>query len=127
MRRPVQLVLLALAVILFAGADPLPKVDRIVVNKRDHKLFLMSGDKTIKSYSVALGRGGLEPKRQQGDGRTPEGAYVIDSRNKQSQFHRSLHISYPGAEDRKRARQMGVRPGALCLSITQFPITRLPD
>jgi len=40
-----------------------------------------------------------------------EGVYVIDSRNSQSQFHRSLHISYPNAEDKERARKLGASPG----------------
>lgn len=111
MPRLARLALVAIAVCLFGGAEPAPKVDRIVVHKKDHKLSLMSGDRVIKTYSVALGRGGLEPKRRQGDGRTPEGTYRIDSRNRQSQFHRSLHISYPSVEDRRRARKMGVSPG----------------
>lgn len=111
MPRLARLALLALAVCLLAGAEPAPKVDRIVVHKKDHKLFLMSGDQAIKTYSIALGRGGLEPKRRQGDGRTPEGKYVIRSRNRHSQFHRSLRISYPDAADRQRARKLGVSPG----------------
>jgi len=112
MSRFIKIAFVALAVCAFAWAEPpSPKVDRILVTKRDHQLSLMSGDKAIKTYSVALGRGGLEPKRQQGDGRTPEGTYRIDSRNRQSQFHRSLHISYPDAEDRKRAKKAGVSPG----------------
>jgi murein L,D-transpeptidase YafK len=37
--------------------------------------------------------------------------YVIDSRKADSQFHRSLHISYPNAADRERARKLGVPPG----------------
>jgi hypothetical protein len=43
---------------------------------------------------------------QEGDGRTPEGNYVIDWRKQDSVFHRALHISYPNAEDRKRAREL---------------------
>jgi murein L,D-transpeptidase YafK len=37
--------------------------------------------------------------------------YFIDSRNARSRFHRSLHISYPNAADRERARKLGVSPG----------------
>ncbi len=111
MRRLAYLALLAVAILLLAGADPAPKVDRIVVHKQEHKLFLMSGDKVVKTYLVALGRGGLVPKRQQGDGRTPEGTYTIDRRKANSHFHRALHISYPNAADRERARKMGVDPG----------------
>jgi murein L,D-transpeptidase YafK len=56
-------------------------------------------------------RGAGWPKTRQGDHRTPEGVYVINGRNAQSQFHRSLHISYPNAADRERAHKLGVSPG----------------
>ncbi len=104
----------ALLFIAGAAASPAPasrRADRVVVLKREHKLQLFAAGSAFKTYSVALGRGGLQPKRQQGDGRTPEGKYVIDRRNEHSQFHRSLHISYPDASDRKRARALGVSPG----------------
>jgi len=71
----------------------------------------MSGGKVIKTYKVALGRGGLAPKEREGDGRTPEGRYFIDSRNAASEYHRALHVSYPDANDRKRAAKLGVSPG----------------
>src|SRR6478736_6016345 len=61
-----------------------------------------------RSHSVAEPIG---PKTRQGDHRTPEGHYVIDRRNSRSQFHRSLHISYPNAADRDHARALGVSPG----------------
>ncbi len=47
----------------------------------------------------------------EGDGRTPEGRYVIDWRNARSRFHLSLHISYPDARDHQRAAALGVSPG----------------
>jgi murein L,D-transpeptidase YafK len=79
--------------------------------KKDHLLELMSGGKAVRTYKVALGRGGLAPKEREGDGRTPEGRYIIDSRNANSAYHRALHVSYPNADDRKRAAQLGVSPG----------------
>ena len=72
---------------------------------------LLAGGKVIRTYKVALGRGGLAPKEREGDERTPEGHYFIDSRNEHSGFYRALHISYPNAEDRRRAEQLGVAPG----------------
>ncbi|HWS16967.1 MAG TPA: L,D-transpeptidase family protein, partial [Candidatus Elarobacter sp.] len=56
--------------------------------------------------SVAVG-----PKRVEGDHKTPEGNYVIDAKNSRSQFHLSLHISYPSASDRANAHKLGSRPG----------------
>jgi murein L,D-transpeptidase YafK len=46
-----------------------------------------------------------------GDGKTPEGRYVIDHRNLSSKYHRSLHVSYPSAADSAAARRRGVPPG----------------
>ena len=60
---------------------------------------------------VALGTGGLAPKDRQGDGRTPEGHYVIDARIPASHYHKALHVSYPNAQDRLRATRLGVAPG----------------
>jgi murein L,D-transpeptidase YafK len=90
---------------------PQQKADRVLVLKRDHKLLLLNDGNTIKTYTVAIGRGGLAPKQQQGDHRTPEGLYQIDRRKRDSRFHRALHISYPNEADRDRARKLGASPG----------------
>lgn len=85
--------------------------DRIIVEKGKRTLSLYRGEKVLKSYKIALGKNPVGPKQREGDGRTPEGRYVIDFRKADSQFHRALHISYPNAEDRRRARERGVQPG----------------
>ena len=80
-------------------------------SKQDYVLELLEGGKVIRTYKVALGQGGLAPKEREGDGRTPEGHYIIDSRTAESHYHKALHVSYPNAEDRKRAAKLGVAPG----------------
>ncbi len=97
--------------VLSALASPPPTVDHVVVLKKQHKLLLLSGDQIVKTYSVALGSGGLAPKRREGDDKTPEGIYRIDSRNPASRFHLALHISYPDESDKEQARKRGVKPG----------------
>jgi len=92
-------------------APPAQKADSILILKKDHVLELIAGGKVIRTYKVALGRGGSAPKEREGDGRTPEGHYTIDSRNAESRYHKALHISYPNDEDRKRAAELGVSPG----------------
>ncbi|MDR3772524.1 MAG: L,D-transpeptidase family protein [Terracidiphilus sp.] len=87
------------------------KADSVLILKKDHVLELLAGGKVIRTYKVALGRCGLKPKEREGDGRTPEGHYVIDARNEVSHYHRALHVSYPDAEDSKRAARLGVAPG----------------
>jgi murein L,D-transpeptidase YafK len=87
------------------------KADSVLILKKDHLLELLAGGKVIRTYHVALGTGGLAPKQKEGDARTPEGHYVIDTHNSESHYHKALHVSYPNAEDRKRAAQTGVAPG----------------
>ena len=87
------------------------KADLIRIFKKDHRMELLAGGQVIRTYKVALGQGGLEPKQREGDARTPEGRYTIDSRTAQSHYHKGLHVSYPNAEDRARAAKMGVAPG----------------
>jgi murein L,D-transpeptidase YafK len=89
----------------------LPKADRVVVVKHERKLTLMHAGKVLKTYSIALGTAPTGAKERQGDHRTPEGVYFLDSRNEHSQFHKAIHISYPSAEDRKRAARLGVSSG----------------
>jgi murein L,D-transpeptidase YafK len=91
--------------------NPTLHADRVVVLKKDRTLQLLFQDKVIKTYKVALGGVPIGPKRQQGDHKTPEGIYVLDSRNAHSRFYKSIHISYPNAQQRNAARSMGVSPG----------------
>lgn len=88
-----------------------PEVTQIIVAKPDRRLFLMHEDKVLKDYRVALGFAPVGHKTMRGDGRTPEGRYVIDRRNPNSSFHLSVGISYPDAEDIARAAEIGVEPG----------------
>lgn len=85
--------------------------DRVVVLKKERTLQLLNQGKVIKSYRVALGGDPIGPKARQGDHKTPEGLYVLDSRNAHSQFYKAIHISYPSARDRAAAKKKGVSPG----------------
>jgi murein L,D-transpeptidase YafK len=98
--------------LLIAVASAQPRVDLVIVKKKEHKLLLMNGDTVVKSYSIALARGGLGPKQREGDHKTPEGSYRVDSRNQSSRFHRALHVSYPNEADKERAQKLGVDPGS---------------
>ncbi len=86
-------------------------IDRIVVEKSARSLSIFVNDKKLKSYRVALGRNPVGPKEQEGDMKTPEGIYTIDWRNPESDYHLSLHVSYPSDEDNARAAERGVNAG----------------
>ena len=85
--------------------------DKILIEKKERRLTLISRGEVLKTYKIALGGNPDGPKERQGDNKTPEGTYIIDSRNKDSRYHLSLHISYPNEKDKKRAKELGVSPG----------------
>ncbi|MGJ7904048.1 L,D-transpeptidase family protein [Lysobacter sp. 1R34A] len=87
------------------------RADSIVVDKSERRMRLLRDGKLIRTYSILLGDAPIGHKRQQGDERTPEGAYRISGRNQNSRFHLSLRVSYPNQADRKHASARGVDPG----------------
>lgn len=94
-----------------AFAEETWEVDRILVLKQQRVLQLMSGDTVINSFPIALGPHPKGTKHRLGDGRTPEGIYVIDGRSTDTPYHLKLHISYPGAADQDDAAKRHVDPG----------------
>jgi murein L,D-transpeptidase YafK len=93
------------------NAQSQTKIDRIVIEKSQHTMELMDGARVVKSYKVALGGNPKGAKDRQGDHKTPEGLYSVDSKNPNSRFHKALHISYPSPADREHAKKLGVSPG----------------
>jgi lipoprotein-anchoring transpeptidase ErfK/SrfK len=97
-----------------AAPQPPPKpvfADRVVVLKSKRLLQLVNNGNVFETFPVALGRAPVGPKEQEGDGRTPEGIYLIDGRTDETRYTRGLHISYPDERDRERARATHVDPG----------------
>ena len=85
--------------------------DKILVNKSEGKLYLYKNNKIFSSYSVVFGSNKIGHKEKEGDGRTPEGNYIIDNKNENSSYYKSLHISYPNATDIAKAKLKGISPG----------------
>lgn len=88
-----------------------PEVTYVVVNKEARKMYLMHHNRVLKDYQIDLGFAPLGDKFYEGDGKTPEGTYLIDRRNPNSKFHLSLGISYPNRQDRAEAAALGKPPG----------------
>jgi len=76
-------------------------VTLVRIDKSEHRLELVAGERVVKRYRVALGSGGAGPKRFEGDKTTPVGTYRITSRFK-GLFHQFLNVSYPNDDDRAR-------------------------
>ncbi len=87
------------------------RADRVVVDKSRGVLLLYDGDVAVARYPVGFGFAPRGDKRREGDGRTPEGRYVLDWRRLSPRLGPAIHVSYPDAADRARARAQGVDPG----------------
>lgn len=105
-----------------------PEVTRIVVYKNDRIMYLMHNDEVLETYEIELGFAPEGHKLEEGDGRTPEGDYIIDRRNPNSQWYLSIGISYPNEEDIAQARARGVSPGGdIFIHGTPRPFRRMDD
>lgn len=91
------------------------KADLVVVRKSESRLYLEKDGKPFVSFRVSFGSQPKGHKQQEGDERTPEGRYVLDSKNTRSAFHKSIHISYPDAKAVASAKARGVNPGGLIM------------
>jgi murein L,D-transpeptidase YafK len=94
-----------------ARASDFPLADKVLVDKADRKLHLLKGGVAIRSFDIALGIRPVGDKEREGDFKTPEGNYLLDARNPNSEYFLAIHVSYPDPLDRAEARQKGVDPG----------------
>jgi murein L,D-transpeptidase YafK len=84
---------------------------RIIIRKSQRTLYVYDEGKVIRKYNIALGAKPIGHKKEEGDGRTPEGVYSVIWKNRNSKFNKSLMISYPNKTDVERASSKGVSPG----------------
>lgn len=118
--------LLCLILILGAPlAQALPKADFVLVKKSERKLYLLQRGQPFREYRVALGKVPRGHKMKEGDKRTPEGRYMLDFKNENSDFYKSIRISYPNRVDSALARQFGYRPGGAIMIHGQGEDTEL--
>ena len=103
--------LIALFACSTADAAPRAKANYVYVGKAARQIYLYDGNTLLARFRISLGRAPLGHKQREGDKKTPEGLYVLDYKNPDSRYHRSIHVSYPNAGDRQRARGLGVSPG----------------
>ncbi len=87
-------------------------IDYLLVDKSERLMIGYAGGQPVKLWrGLQFGGAPQGHKQFEGDERTPEGRYVIETRNPGSSFHLSLKISYPAPEDRDFAAQYGRSPG----------------
>ncbi|UHD15534.1 L,D-transpeptidase family protein [Thiocapsa bogorovii] len=90
--------------------------DKVVVKKSQRKLELHSNGRVIREYRIALGGAPDGHKFREGDERTPIGDYFLNWRNPNSNFYKSIHISYPNERDKLVSRSLGYSsPGGMIM------------
>lgn len=92
-------------------ANDFPIADKVVVDKGSRELHLMHDGQPFRTFKIALGLAPEGDKEEEGDQKTPEGSYMLDGRNPDSDFFLSIHVSYPNSLDRVEARANGADPG----------------
>jgi murein L,D-transpeptidase YafK len=102
--------LLLLAPGLIFGGD-FPVADEVIIDKSDRELHLLNGGEIFRTFKIALGIRPDGDKKKEGDFKTPEGRYLLDLRNPNSDYFLSIHVSYPSAVDRQEAKLSSVNPG----------------
>ena len=85
--------------------------DRILVKKSERKLYLLHQGEILREFEINLGLVPDGDKVEEGDFRTPEGSYMLEGKNLDSEYFLSIKISYPEFNDTKLAQSSGVNPG----------------
>jgi len=76
---------------------------KIIIEKEKRKLTLWTEtNQPVLAFPIALGSCPTGPKCREGDGKTPEGEYLICLK-KMGKYGPSLGISYPNEQDALRA------------------------
>ncbi len=88
-----------------------PEVTSVQVHKSARKMYLLHNGQVLESYDIGLGFAPVGHKQFEGDGKTPEGTYLISHRNPKSNYHLSLKVSYPNETDQEFAALAGKPPG----------------
>ncbi len=92
-------------------ASEFPTADLVIIEKGNRELHLLREGEIFRTFRIALGIRPEGDKQQEGDFKTPEGRYMLDARNPNSEYFLSIHVSYPDLQDREEARRLGVDPG----------------
>lgn len=102
--------IVVLITLLFA-CTATAEVDLVKVDKSKRRMYLIDNDQVVREFRIALGKHPKGHKTQEGDNRTPEGRYYLDFVINDSEFYRSIHISYPNPRDVAYAAKLSVDPG----------------
>lgn len=82
------------------------KINKIVINKSERKMMVYDGNNLLNTYTVSLGASPVGDKQSEGDNKTPEGHYFVETKLGLgvSKYRKSLRVSYPSPEQKKMGK-----------------------
>ncbi len=72
------------------------------IDKSDYRLTVKSGTVTLKDYAVVFGPDPVNDKLRQGDGCTPEGWFIIQSKYPHKNWKKFMWLNYPTKDSWKK-------------------------
>lgn len=91
------------------------KIDKILVKKSEHSLWLVSKGQKLYHFKISLGSNSIGHKQREGDNKTPKGKYIIDMKKENSSYYMALHIYYPNDRDKSNAQENGYSAGGMIM------------
>jgi len=89
---------------------PVSKITRpeVYVYKEKRRLYVIQSNVLVRDYPIGLGFSPKGDKQTEGDGKTPEGNFLICVKNPASRFIKSLGLNYPDRKHAERALFAGI-------------------
>ena len=103
---PLKCLIACALLILCCGAGATPY--HIEVSKAERLLLLKQGDRVVRQYSIAHGKGRRGDKQRRGDNRTPVGVYSVMELKTSDRFHYFMQLNYPTPKDAWRGYRAGL-------------------
>ncbi|WCL49161.1 L,D-transpeptidase family protein [Leptospira sp. GIMC2001] len=83
----------------------------VIVNKTNKILQVKKSSEIVLEIPISLGFEPSGAKKEEGDGKTPEGKYKIDYVINDWDYYKAMHISYPNATQIAEAKKKNINPG----------------
>jgi hypothetical protein len=80
----------------------------IYVYKEKRRLYVLQSGVMVRDYPIGLGSQPQGDKERDGDGRTPEGDFIIMGKDPVGRFYKGLVLNYPDKMHAERALFAGV-------------------
>jgi len=80
----------------------------IYIYKQKRRLYVVQSGVMVRDYPIGLGSQPVGDKERDGDGRTPEGDFLVLRKDPASRFNKGLVLNYPDKKHAERALFAGI-------------------